>query len=52
MTLNHLYHVNKNFSYCFDSYNNEYQAKLKLNNINKNLFIKDKKRKKIQYIFK
>jgi phosphoribosyl 1,2-cyclic phosphate phosphodiesterase len=37
-------YLNKNFSYCFDSFNNEYPATLKLNNINKNLFIKDKKK--------
>ena len=30
------------FSYCFSTYNNEYPAILKLNKINKALFIKDK----------
>lgn len=37
-------YLNKNFSYCFDSFSNEYPATLKLNNINKNLFIKDKEK--------
>ena len=36
-------YLKKTFSYCFDTYNREYPATLKLNNINKNLFIKNKK---------
>ncbi|MDB3894277.1 MBL fold metallo-hydrolase [Candidatus Pelagibacter sp.] len=37
-------YLKNTFSYCFDSYNREYPATLKLNNINKNLFIKNKKK--------
>jgi len=36
-------YLRKTFSYCFDTYNKEYPATLKLNDINKNLFIKSKK---------
>ena len=36
-------YLKKTFSYCFDTYNREYPATLKLNNINKDLFIKNKK---------
>ena len=35
----------KTFSYCFNSYNSEYPATLKINKINKNLFIRDKLKK-------
>ncbi|WP_435164053.1 MBL fold metallo-hydrolase [Candidatus Pelagibacter bacterium nBUS_25] len=35
-------YLKKTFSYCFDTYNREYPATLKLNNINKVLFIKNK----------
>ena len=35
-------YLRKTFSYCFDNYSKEYPATLKLNNINKNLFIKTK----------
>ena len=38
-------YLKKTFSYCFDTYNREYPATLKLNNINKDLFIKNKKKK-------
>ena len=37
-------YLKKSFSYCFDSFNKEYPATLKLNNIKKNLFIKNSKR--------
>ena len=37
-------YLKKNFSYCFDSYSREYPATLKLNNIDKKLFIKNKKK--------
>ena len=37
-------YLKNTFSYCFDRYNREYPATLKLNNINKNLFIKNKKK--------
>jgi phosphoribosyl 1,2-cyclic phosphate phosphodiesterase len=37
-------YLRKTFSYCFDTYSNEYPATLKLNDIDKNLFIKSKKR--------
>jgi phosphoribosyl 1,2-cyclic phosphate phosphodiesterase len=37
-------HLKKSFSYCFDSYNKEYPATLKLNKIKKNLFIRSSKR--------
>ena len=37
-------YLKKTFSYCFDSYNKEYPATLKLNDINKNLFLKSKKK--------
>ena len=37
-------YLRKTFSYCFDTYNKEYPATLKLNNIDKNLFIKSKKK--------
>ena len=37
-----LKYLKKTFSYCFDSYSKEYPATLKLNSINKKLFIKDK----------
>ena len=37
-------YLKKNFSYCFDTYNKEYPATLKLNKISKRLFIKDKKK--------
>ena len=36
-------YLKKTFSYCFDAHSREYPATLKLNNINKNLFIKNKK---------
>jgi phosphoribosyl 1,2-cyclic phosphate phosphodiesterase len=35
-------YLNSTFSYCFDTYNKEYPATLKINNINKKLSIKDK----------
>ena len=35
-------YLRKTFSYCFDSYSNEYPATLKLNDIDKDLFIKSK----------
>ena len=35
----------KTFSYCFNSYNKEYPATLKINKINKRLFIRDKSKK-------
>tara|TARA_B100001173_G_C15910163_1_gene513798 strand:- start:273 stop:1010 length:738 start_codon:yes stop_codon:yes gene_type:complete len=38
-------YLSKTFSYCFDSYNIEYPATLKLNNISKKLFIKNKNKK-------
>jgi phosphoribosyl 1,2-cyclic phosphate phosphodiesterase len=34
-------YLKNNFSYCFDNFSKEYPATLKLNNINRNLFIKD-----------
>jgi phosphoribosyl 1,2-cyclic phosphate phosphodiesterase len=37
-------YLRKTFSYCFDTYNKEYPATLKINKINKKLFIKDKKK--------
>ena len=37
-------YLRKTFSYCFDTYSKEYPATLKLNNIDKNLFIKSKKK--------
>jgi phosphoribosyl 1,2-cyclic phosphate phosphodiesterase len=37
-------YLKKSFSYCFDSYNKEYPATLKLNSIKKKLFIKTSKR--------
>jgi phosphoribosyl 1,2-cyclic phosphate phosphodiesterase len=37
-------YLRNTFSYCFDTYSREYPATLKLNNINKNLFIKNKKK--------
>ena len=37
-------YLRKTFSYCFDTYNKEYPATLKLNDIDKNLFIKSKKK--------
>jgi phosphoribosyl 1,2-cyclic phosphate phosphodiesterase len=37
-------YLKKTFSYCFDTYTKEYPAILKLNDINKNLFIKSKNR--------
>ena len=37
-------YLRRTFSYCFDTYNKEYPATLKLNNINRNLFIKSKKK--------
>ena len=37
-------YLKKTFSYCFDTYSREYPATLKLNNINKDLFIKNKKK--------
>ena len=36
-------YLKKTFSYCFDTYSKEYPATLKLNDIDKNLFIKNKK---------
>jgi phosphoribosyl 1,2-cyclic phosphate phosphodiesterase len=38
-------YLRKTFSYCFDNYSREYPATLKLNNIDKNLFIINKKKK-------
>ena len=38
-------YLKKTFSYCFDASNKEYPATLKLNDINKNLFIKNNKKK-------
>ena len=37
-------YLKKSFSYCFDSYNKEYPATLKLNSIKKKLFIKNSNR--------
>ena len=37
-------YLKKSFSYCFDRYNKEYPATLKLNSIKKKLFIKTSKR--------
>ena len=37
-------YLRKAFSYCFDTYNREYPATLKLNNIDKKLYIKNKKK--------
>ena len=37
-------YLKKTFSYCFDTYNKEYPATLKLNDIHKNLLIKSKKK--------
>ena len=37
-------YLKKTFSYCFDTYNKEYPATLRLNNISKKLFIKNKKK--------
>ncbi len=37
-------YLRKTFSYCFDSYSKEYPATLKLNDIDKNLSIKNKKK--------
>ena len=37
-------YLRKTFSYCFDTYSKEYPATLKLNNIDKNLLIKSKKK--------
>ena len=37
-------YLQKTFSYCFDSHSKEYPATLKLNNINKSLIIKNKKK--------
>ena len=37
-------YLKNSFSYCFDTHSKEYPATLKLNNINKRLFIKDKKK--------
>jgi phosphoribosyl 1,2-cyclic phosphate phosphodiesterase len=37
-------YLRKTFSYCFDTYSREYPAILKLNNISKKLFIKNKKK--------
>jgi phosphoribosyl 1,2-cyclic phosphate phosphodiesterase len=37
-------YLRKTFSYCFDTYNKEYPATLKLNDIDKNLLIKSKKK--------
>jgi phosphoribosyl 1,2-cyclic phosphate phosphodiesterase len=37
-------YLRKTFSYCFDNYSREYPATLKLNNIGKNIFIKNKKK--------
>ena len=38
-------YLRKTFSYCFDTYSREYPATLKLNNFNKKIFIKNKKKK-------
>ena len=38
-------YLKKSFSYCFNSYNKEYPATLKLNKINQKLFTIDKKKK-------
>ena len=38
-------YLKDNFEYCFDSHSREYPATLKLNNLNKKLFIKSKKKK-------
>jgi phosphoribosyl 1,2-cyclic phosphate phosphodiesterase len=38
-------YLKKSFSYCFNSYNKEYPATLKLNKINQKLFTTDKKKK-------
>jgi len=38
-------YLKKTFSYCFNTYNKEYPATLKLNNINNKLFIKDLNKK-------
>ena len=38
-------YLKKNFFFCFNNNNSEYPATLKLNKINKKLFIKDKKKK-------
>ena len=38
-------YLKKSFSYCFNSFNKEYPATLKLNSIKKRLFIKNSKRK-------
>mgnify|MGYP001370055391 CR=1 FL=1 len=37
-------YLRKTFSYCFDTYSREYPATLKLNDINKSLFLKSKKK--------
>ena len=37
-------YLRKTFSYCFDTYNREYPATLKLNKIDKKLYIKNKKK--------
>ena len=37
-------YLKNTFSYCFDTYNKEYPATLKLNNLSKNLLIKCKKK--------
>ena len=37
-------YLRKTFSYCFDTYSKEYPATLKLNDIDKNLLIKSKKK--------
>jgi phosphoribosyl 1,2-cyclic phosphate phosphodiesterase len=37
-------YLKKTFSYCFETHSKEYPATLKLNYINKNLFIKNKKK--------
>ena len=37
-------YLRKTFSYCFDTYSREYPATLKLNNLNKKIFIKNKKK--------
>ena len=37
-------YLRKTFSYCFDTYSREYPATLKLNNIDKKLYIKNKKK--------
>ena len=38
-------YLKKTFSYCFNNYNNEYPATLKLNEIDKKLYIRDSNRK-------